>query len=645
MKTYPIQGGIAGKILRVNLSNRKIWTENTEKYARRFFGGRTLANFILLNEMSMETKWSDPENMIIFSSGIFEGTFIPGACRVSIDTKNPFNDGKGSANCGGHFGPELKFAGFDSVVITGKAEKPVYLWIHDGTAELRDANLVWGKSTFATERILRKELHDEGVEVMLIGPAGENRVKAANVLCDLGKNAGGSGVGCVMGDKRLKAIAVRGNGVIKVPNPDKFMEVASAAREKIAQASGTKVWRENTIIEAGYMPDMEENWDLWTTVRNGQDDYWPMDKRKRFYEAAVKYRKGKYACFGCPIGCMPFQKIEKGKYAGTVANGFWINDAWWLQRFDVDDPETIMKYRSLINELGLDGDNTAVPLSWAFECYEKGLITKKDTDGLELVWGNGDAVIEMVRKLAYREGIGDFLADGVKKASEKLGKGSEKFATHMKGQDTVDPYRAAKGWALGLSTSPVAGRHLRGAVGGLGWFGPYRFTSEKATVVPTEYEGQPEMVFWQLKTKEIEDMTGLCSYMGSYSGGALSPSDYVNLINAVTDLKLTEDEMMLFARSSYNLEKAFNTIHAGFDREEDLPPVRYMEEPIKSGPLKGEKLDKTKYNKMLDRFYQLQEWDIKTGLQTRKCLIKLDLEDIMEKLKEVGKLIEDSDYK
>ncbi|MFH1490201.1 MAG: aldehyde ferredoxin oxidoreductase C-terminal domain-containing protein [Pseudomonadota bacterium] len=275
-------------------------------------------------------------------------------------------------------------------------------------------------------------------------------------------------------------------------------------------------------------------------------------------------------------------------------------------------------------------------MSWAFECYEKGLLTKEDTDGLELMWGNEDAMVKMVDRLAYRRGLGDFLADGVLEAARKLGKGSEAFAIQVKGQDSCDPFRIQKGWGLGCSTSPCGPRHLRGAVGSMQHSGPKDLPRET-----TEYENQPEAVFWQLKAKEIEDITGLCNYLGTYSGThALEIADYAELTSSAMGIEISGDEFMRLGQKTYNLEKAFNTIHASFTREDDYPPRRYMEEPINAGPYTGYKCDKDKWDEMLDRFYALHGWDLKTGLQTRKCLSDLGLEEFAARLAEVGRLVE-----
>jgi aldehyde:ferredoxin oxidoreductase len=644
MKTYDIKGGLTGRILRIDLSTGKVWTEETKAYAGRFLGGRTLASYLLLKELDPSVKWSDPANMLIFSPGVLDGTFIPGASRTSIDSKNVYNNAKGSANFGGNFGPELKLAGYDMLVITGKAEKPVYLWIHD-KVEIRDARSVWGKTILETDKILREELEDERIELACIGPAGENLVKAACIVGNCGKVGGGSGLGCVMGNKGLKAVVVHGHKSVKpAVSSNEFIEMLDRIRAKIEKSHRTKLWQDGTLVDAaGMAPEAETLWAVRSIVRNGQDDYWSLEKRKNIVGVG-RYIKAKIGCFSCPLGCMPHNEIKDGRHAGTVGNGYWIQSLWWSQMLDIDDPEMSMKYHCELNDLGLDGDNATGPIAWAFECFEKGLLTKEDTDGLDLKWGDGDVAVEMLRKLAYRQGIGNLLADGVREASRKLGKGSDRFALHMKGQPTVDPYRVRKGWALGLATSPISGRHIRGSVGSEVLFGPNRYTFKasgfKLNLDETGYEYQSEVVDWQGLMKELEDTMGLCMYMGTYVGGPLSPEDYLDALNAVLGVGWSMEDMMFFARRAINLEKAFNTVHVGFTRDDDLPPARYMEEAVKTGPFMGEKIDKDKFNKMLDRYYELRGWDKKTGLQTLKCLVDLGLEDVAEMIKRVNKLVE-----
>lgn len=619
----------------MDLGTRKVFSEETEGYARDYLGGRSLNSFLLWNEMSPETKHSDAENMLIIGAGCLVGTMAPGACRVSIETKSPFSDGKGSANFGGHFGSELKFAGFDHIVITGKSAEPVYLWVHGGEAEIKSAAALWGSTTGETEAQLKRELGDARIQAASIGPAGERGVRGSIVFSSPGKAAGGSGVGWVMGNKRLKAIAVRGHGEIKVADPKGFMAAVDRSLKKIEASPYSEGWRKG-IIEAKFLPQSPA-WDFFASPRNGQDEYWPLEKRTNLVgpeRGVPKYKKKTMSCISCPVGCLPYSRIEEGKYKGTKGVGYWINSATYATKLDLDDPEASLRYHLMLNELGLDGDMCSTSLAWAFECFEKGLLRQEDCDGLELRWGDAGAIFAMQRKLAYREGIGDFLADGVKESARKLGRGSEFLATHMKGQDSVDPYRAAKGWGFGVAISPVGGRHLRGAVSAPQVTGP-----KDLRWMPDAYENIPEAVFWQSQAKEIEDTAGFCIFVGTWSGAhALEISDYAALLSSALGRKFTAEELMRIARRGLNLEKAFNTLHAGFDRNDDYPPPRYLEEPILSGPYAGVRCEKDKWDEMLSRFYELNGWDRETGWPTRKGLEELGFGEIADKLFKAGRL-------
>jgi aldehyde:ferredoxin oxidoreductase len=639
LSTGQIQGGLAGRILRVDLNTGRTWTEDTEPYAREWIGGRAINSLILFDEMDRGTVWSDPENLLIFGVGALVGTLAPGACRTSIETKNVFNNGKGSANVGGHFGAELKYAGFDHVVISGKSQTPVYLWIQQGHAELRDARSIWGKTTFETEEVLASKHAPHRIRVATIGPAGENLVRGSAVICDWAKAAGGSGVGCVMGDKKLKALVVCGEGgSIGVAQPDAFFRAVEVAVRKVRESPLSEMMKKVTL--AGRWSDPNSaNWDFLISARNGQDDFCAIEKRVKFANLQTGFprsRKSISACFMCPIGCMPFSEIVEGEYRGTKGEGFWSNTIMDAVRLDITDPDGMTKAWILANALGLDTDFATNAASWAFECYEKGLLTERDTGGLKLEWGNADAFIELLQKLAYRQGIGDLLALGTKQASQTLGRGSEAFAIHMKGQDSIEPYRVPKGWALGVSTSPVAGRHLRGtSIGG------ERFGPKNASFPAHTYDDQPKHVVWQSLTKEMEDMLGICIYVGTWSGAyALEPSDYRDLTNSVMGTDLTEDDLFTLARRSYNLEKAFNTLHTNFDRRDDYPPRRFMDEPVKTGPYVEYRCEKENWDRMLDAFYELHGWDPETGLQRRASLMELGMEKVARKLEMAGRLID-----
>ena len=625
--------GYGGKILRVNLSNGKIFTQPTEKYARRFIGGRGINTWIMFDEVGPEVNPLDPENLLIYGVGALVGTLAPFACRVSIETKNAFNGGVGSSNCGGHFGPELKFAGFDNVVIYGRAEKPVYLWMHDGEAELKDASSIWGKTTWETEKILRDDLGDEEIRVSCIGPAGENLVRSACIMTDRAKAAGGSGVGQIMGAKKLKALAARGSRSIEIAKPEEFIEAVDEARKKIESAPDTTIYRDVGYYGAESRSDSKP-WEAgFRPVRNGQDDYWDPEKIKKVSaEVMERYRKKMLACFSCPVSCMPWMEVKNGPYK-IKGEGWWNNSSnSYCTRVDCTNPEVALKSHLLANQLGLDGDNAANIIAWAFECYERGLLTKKDTEGLELKWGDHNVVLKMLEKLAYRDGIGDFLADGVKIVSEKLGHGSEAFALHIKGQDTLDGIRISKGWAFGIVTAPCAGRHLRGAVHSLR---PEEFLS---------YDGVPKRVFLQEQFKAILDMTGICLYNHGILSWETNYADknaaelVAKLTSSATGMDLSADKFMRIGRQIHNIEKAFNTRYAGFTPKDDYPPQRYWNEPVKSGPYKGERIDHEKWEEMLDEYYELHGWNKQTSWQSNQCLEEISLADVANRLEKYGKL-------
>jgi len=639
IKTGDIKGCLAGKILRIDLSNQKIWTEETKSYAEKTLGGRGINSLIMINEIETKVKWYDPENLLCFGAGSLVGTMVPGACRVDISTINVFSGGKGSANVGGFWGPELKYAGFDNLIIVGKSKKPVYLYISDNNVEIRDASSIWGKDIYETENILRKEIGDEHIKIACIGPAGENRVRGSAIMIDTAKAAGGSGVGCVMGDKRLKAIVVRGHGKIAVAEPEKFMKAVAKCYQKCKEEPNAGMMRKSALNL--YSNPEWEGWNTNIVIKNGQDDQWEREKRIRLMNPTTgvpNMQKGARACYSCPIGCMPYIEINKGKYKGDKGEGFWINTIMGHAcRFDISDPESVVESWLLTNRLGLDGDYVAAGLSWVFELYEKGIITKKDTDGLELDWGNSKALIKMIKKLAYREGIGDLLADGMVEAAKKIGRNSEYYLIQVKGQPSIEPFRIPKGWALAVSTSPVAGRHLRGATMGSNRYGP---KPRPGNFGVTDYQNQANGVVWQGKTKELEDNLGICNYVGTWSGANfLTITDFAELINTGMGLNLNEEELMdHYAVIGRNLEKAFNALHTNMSREDDLPPERFREEEVKSGPYKGFKIDENKYNEMLDEFYEISGWDKKTGIQTRLGLEKLGLKGIAEKLAKQDKL-------
>jgi aldehyde:ferredoxin oxidoreductase len=618
-------GAYGGKILRVDLSSSTVAAVPTAEYAERWVGGRPVNTWFCFDEMEPDISWDDPDSLLCFGTGVLVGTLAPGSCRVSVECKNVFNGGMGSSNVGGFWGPELKYAGYDHIIIKGRSEKLVYLWIHDEEVEIVDAAELSGCTTWETEAWIRDFYHDERIRVASIGPAGEHLVKSACIINDRAGAAGGSGCGAVMGSKKLKAIAVRGTGKIRVAEPKRFM---AAVDKTIKNINSWKYVRE--IREKGYYGALgglleSKGWEEgYRPVRNGQDEYWGKEKIAKICEEVISaYRVGTVACFGCPTACKPWTKIEKGKYA-IEGEGWWNNSSnAFCTKIDNTDIESAIYAHHLTNQLGLDLDNAAQAISWAYEAYEKGFLTTKDTDGLELNWGNAEAMISLFRKIALREGFGDFLADGSLAAAEKLGRGKE-FAIHIKGQDSLDGVRINKGWGFGIVVSPVSGRHLRGSLGS--------FWLTRGDAV-NSYDDVPEELVFGQKKKAIQDTLGTCSYV---YGQTLE--NWIEMYESITGSSFSEDDFLFLGLQAHNVEKAFNTLHAGFDRKDDYPCERYYNEPVASGPYKGERIDHKIWNDMLDEYYRLHEWDQATGLQTFEGLSKIGLKDVAERLKKAGKI-------
>ncbi len=622
------KGVHAGRIAHVDLGSGEIRYQPTGDYAGRWIGGRPLNTALVWDSLSPGVTWDDPRNVLAFGAGLLCGTLAPGAARVTVDSKNAFNDGIGSANVGGFFGAELKFAGFDHLVISGQASRPVYLWVSNDGIEIRDADFLWGETTWETEHRIRSRLGDERIRVAAIGPAGENRVRSACIICDRGCAAGGSGCGAVMGSKYLKAVAVRGKGAVAVARPEEFMAAVSAIMGKINR------WNQiGSIRKMGFYGAMggrleSPAWDWgYRPVRNGQDEYWAKDKVATICEDKMRaYRKGTVACFSCPVSCKPWLHIPEGEFA-IEGEGWWNNSAnSYCTKFDNTNLESAIFSHYLTNQLGLDGDDSAQAISWAFECYERGLLTRADTDGLELNWGNYASMVAMLGKLARREGFGDFLADGALRAAQRLGRGSEQFVVAVKGQDSLDGVRINKGWGFGVIMSPVAGRHLRGSLGPFWQGGEHRVNS---------YTDVPRRLLQGQKEKAVQDLLGYCSYVYG-----VTLDDWVPLAAAALGRDIGADDLLSVGLQAHNLEKAFNTLHTGFDRKDDYPCRRFYDEPVASGPFKGERLDHGAWDAMLDEHYQLHQWDVATGLQTRSGLVAIGMADVADRLAAHGRLVE-----
>jgi len=615
--------GFMGKILRVNLTNGDISEEPVnEKDARMFLGGSGLATKYLFDEVKKGADPLGPENKLIFMTGPLTGTISPSSGRFSAVTKSPLTGLWGGANSGGHWGRHLKRSGYDGIIIEGVSPKPVYLVIDDGKAELRDAGKVWGRGVIETTKMINEELGGR-FYVSCIGVAGENLVRYAAIMNDKHRALGRCGFGTVMGSKRLKAIAVKGTQEIKVADKHAFDEAAKRAAELVSESLlkiTMEVYGTNMVIDMvnvkGGLPT--RNWQFgsckYTDNINGP-------------AVNEKFLVGKKACFSCPIACGRLTEVKSGKYACKGEGPEYESVGAFGPMCDVGDLGAITYANMLCNDYGLDTISAGSTIAFAMECYEKGILDKESTAGLELNFGDADVMIDLIHKIAKREGIGDLLAEGTKRAAEKLGQGSESFAMNVKGLE-LPAYdcRATKITGLGFATANRGGDHITAYVQGPTFLDIPFLIVEESTIEDAMVENPAEAKV----VKDLEDALtifdaiGCCKFMGM----ALMAEDVVPIIAAATGWDFDASEFRKGGERIYNLARAYN-VREGCSRSDDTLPKRLLEEPLPDGPAKGSVVN---LKPLLDAYYDFRGWDKATGKPTKAKLEELGLADVFEKL-------------
>lgn len=606
--------GFAGNILKVNLSNSKIVVEPTPEYwMREYLGGNGFAARILFDELPIGIDALSPENILIFATGALTGTLFPCSGRWGVYGKSPLTTAIwGEAHSGGYWGPELKYAGFDAIVLYGRAEKPVYLWIDDGKAELKDAKHVWGKDVFETDTILREEISDENVKSIYIGPAGEKLVRLACIMDSLHRAAGRCGLGAVMGSKNLKAIACRGSKDIEAADPEKFLKVTDSLREKMKENAitgrGLPMYGTDVLINvtntAGILPtyNFQQGW---------HPESWKNSGETLRDTILVKNR----ACRFCNIRCSRYSAVLTGSYADVVGEGPEYETVWAFgNQCGVFRLDAIHVANIICNRYGIDTISTGNIIGWAMELYERGIITDTDTDGLCLKFGNDEAMVELTRRIALREGkFGDLLAEGLIKAAERIGKGSERLIMHVKGLGlpAYEP-RGVWGHALSYATSIRGGCHLRA----------YMIAPEILGVPkkmdPLTVEGKAEMCKMFQDYFAVVDSVQVCKFVTF----ALTIDDFAAALTALTGWEYTGESLLKVGERIYNLERIIQC-REGIRRGDDALPDRFLKEPAPVGPAKGKVVP---LDVMLDEFYKIRGWNIKTGVPTPGKLKELGLE-------------------
>lgn len=620
--------GYNGKILRVDLTEKKTSVETLpEPIYRRYMGGSALSLYFLLKEQEPGVDPLGPENKLIFMSNVISGVAMPGLTRYTVAALSPITGAFGEAEAGGYWGPELKMAGFDGIIIEGCSSEPVYLWIKDGETEIRDASNLWGKDTGEVQELIREELDDKRIRVAQCGQAGEKLVRYACVLNELKHVNGRAGLGAVMGSKNLRAIAVRGTGKISVADSEKIKEIRKEFVELLPKAAlgptlkklGTPVFV-MALQAAGILPT--KNFQL------GKFDGAEAISAETLEKTVLEAPKG---CYSCPVLCKRTVKVE-GKYAATPEyGGPEYETLASLGSFCcIDNLEAICHGNELCNRWGLDTISTGVSIAFAMECTERGILTQNDTDNIDLRFGNADGMVEMIRKIAFREGFGDVLAEGVMRASEKIGKGSDAYAMHIKGLEIPlhDP-RGKIGVGLSFAVSPTGADHIEAphdtsfiadnvmmdSIKPLGVLEPMSAT-----------EMGPEKVSQFAHTQKIfsfNNSLGICNF------SAIPYSTYTlpliaELLEAVTGWNSSVYEIIELGERAITMARMFNH-REGLSSKDDYLPDRLFE-PLEEGTVQEKRIKREEFTEGLRLYYEAMGWDSKTGVPTDGRLGYLGLE-------------------
>lgn len=615
-------GGYTGKILRIDLTKGvSRVTELDRALARGFLGGRGFNVKRMYDEIPPGTDPLGPLNKLYFATGPLVGTSFPTASRFNVSAKSPQTGILGDTNAGGHFASEMKYAGYDQIVLEGRSSKPVYVHVSDGDVELRDASHLKGRGVYETDEIIKSDLGDRRVQTAIIGPAAENGVKFAGIFANLMRAAARTGMGSVMASKGVKALVIRGTGSVSVSKPRMFEELVEDIEEQIRsheQYQGRRRMGTTRILlmanAGGFLPT--RHYTAGTFEHAAE-----VSGERLAEEFNVKGR----GCFACTIPCSRFYVVKSGEHAGLYGEGpEYESQGSFTARMGNRSLETALKANDLCNRLGLDILTTAESISWAMELHEKGMLTSEEADGLDLSWGNGETILALIDKIARREGFGDVLADGTRMSAKKLGRGMD-LTMQVKGLDIImaDP-RGLKGFGLGYAVSSRGGDHLRSEpfleLEDDPEIGERMFGVPDATM-RLAYRGKGKLVSyfedWNAVIDALEPCKNIMQNMEILTFDLAS-----KVIEATTGLRMTPAEIRRVGERIINIERAFN-VREGIRRKDDTLPRRFMEEPLTEGASKGTVFE---LEPMIDEYYGERGWDLETGIPTAETLKRLGLD-------------------
>jgi len=596
--------GFHGKLLRIDLTNQSSSIDKIDSdLYEKFIGGRGLGAYYLTKEVPPKTEAFDKNNKLIFMNGPLAGTLIPGNNKICVTFKSPLTNSYSYSLCGGHWGPELKYAGYDGLIIEGKAKSPVYLSIDNSRVDIRPAEKFWGKLIPESDKMIRNEISgNKTIQLALIGPAGEKLVNYACITSGLYREFGRGGAGAIMGSKNLKAIAVSGSGDVEVDNPDTVIQIGRELIQDLRQSRGGKIRREYGTME---LVERINNAGFWVT-RNFTEGFFDEGYKLEGTKMREKIVIGDSSCFGCPIGCGKRTYIKYQDDSELLMEGPEFETVGMLgSNCGISNWETLVKASKICDSYGFDTINAGASISMVMEAFEKGILDLTETDGIEMRFGNEEALLLTLEMIGKREGLGDILAQGLLKASQTLN--IEEFAIHSKGQSfpVYDP-RGAKAMALTYATSPKGAHHMLATT----------FGTELAMGNRFEIEGKGLLERDQQFSMAIVDSIAMCSTMRA----GIPLENQAKAYSAVTGIKVDNSKLLKAAERIINIERMYN-VTLGFDRSQDTLPKRFINERIPSGESKGQVVE---LKLLLDDYYTVMGWDT-DGIPTKKKLKELDL--------------------
>ena len=625
--------GYAGQVLRIDLGTNKVIKEPlSKKMCDEFIGGRGFVAKTLYEELPLDTDPLGENNLFIIATGPLSGHFLPASGKTHFGSKSPATGGYADSNMGGHFGPALKYAGFDMAVITGKAENPSYIFIEDDIIEIRPAKAYWGKGSLTCEEMMKKDL-GEDFQILTIGPAGEKLVKFACISHDFGRQAGRTGIGAVLGSKNIKAIAVKGTGSIPVFDLEKAYAKGKQAFKKIYEKPGFKGWTpEGTagitdwINEVGAFP-----------AKNFQTSHIDHSKMINGKKVLERLKITDKACYCCPTPCGKYGKTKTSLGSAYMEGPEFETISLFGGSCMLESIEEIAYANYLCDELGIDTISGASVAAFTIECFEKGLITKEEI-GKNIKFGDFDSIVYLLDLMSFRKNnLGDLLSQGVKIASEKIKKGSEKFAIHVKGLEwTGYECRNAPSMMLAYMTADIGAHHNRAWVLGhdvvgaatnvhdLISAGANSDTRPKAVI---DSEASAGFVIDSQHTRPAFDLLGCCRLQMMELG--FEVENYAELYSVITGKKMTWDDFIKVSEKVWNLTRMIWAREIkNFGRKFDYPPARFYEEPTPSGPNKGYFINREELDELLDAYYAARGWD-KNGIPTKKTLDRVGLKNMI----------------